>query len=394
MNSLKLENDIKIKNLYIKLFNNFNNDDTFAMFDSINNFLQLNYKQVEINNIYRNYGIIVDKNNPNFSYANSKNNLVRSLQQSNYYNNTCYNPFLSIQDNNIFNESINTLPMYSQPIYSQPIYSQEYVDEVNEEVDEAVDEEVNEEVDEEVDEEVEETVDEEVEETVDEAVDEAVDEEVDEEVYEAVSNKYSQPMNRQPMYRQPMYRQPDFTNLNPFNVINNQQQYGIDPYGIQNPNINLIRKNFDNKIEQIQMQLNTLKSTSEFECEERINKVKEELTNQINIVRIKSDESISRYLNMLFDLLLKNQVISQNEIDNIKYKLSNNQVDLNTVIGYLENKKKFAKNQNILEKSYMQSNIIMPKSNTTMLKSNITMPESYTNVKQNDYNYSNFSPFK
>jgi hypothetical protein len=63
--------------------------------------------------------------------------------------------------------------------------------------------------------------------------------------------------------------------------------------------MNLIRKNFDNRIEQIQMELNSLKSASEFECQERINKMKEDLTNQINIIKIKSDESISKYLNML-----------------------------------------------------------------------------------------------
>ena len=66
----------------------------------------------------------------------------------------------------------------------------------------------------------------------------------------------------------------------------------------------------------------------EIECNKRLKIMKKDLSN-----------SILKYIDLLCDELLQNEIISINEIQNIKYKIKNNQIDNNTIINYLENKK-------------------------------------------------------
>jgi len=49
----------------------------------------------------------------------------------------------------------------------------------------------------------------------------------------------------------------------------------------------------------------------------------------------------------LYEYLLTNQVITNNEINNINNKLKNGMIDINTVFNYLLNKKKMIKNISI-----------------------------------------------
>jgi hypothetical protein len=66
----------------------------------------------------------------------------------------------------------------------------------------------------------------------------------------------------------------------------------------------------------------------EIECNKQLKIMKKDLSN-----------SILKYIDLLCDELLQNEIISINEIQNIKYKIKNNQIDNNTIINYLENKK-------------------------------------------------------
>ena len=66
----------------------------------------------------------------------------------------------------------------------------------------------------------------------------------------------------------------------------------------------------------------------EIECNKQLKIIKKDLSN-----------SILKYIDLLCDELLQHEIISVNEIQNIKYKIKNNQIDNNTIINYLENKK-------------------------------------------------------
>jgi len=83
-------------------------------------------------------------------------------------------------------------------------------------------------------------------------------------------------------------------------------------------------------------------------CAEKIDIVKKELLTKIDTI---SDKYINNYVDLLCDDLIKQEILSLNEVQNIKYKIKNNLVDVETIVSYLENKKQLSKQLMLSENS-------------------------------------------
>ena len=87
---------------------------------------------------------------------------------------------------------------------------------------------------------------------------------------------------------------------------------------------------------------------------------------------------------------MKNQVITQNEVDNIKRNLNSNLIDINTVINYLENKKSLAKNLTI---NYNFDEIYLNKWNAPLPRPPICISDDPVKIRQIDQYSTSFAPF-
>ena len=151
----------------------------------------------------------------------------------------------------------------------------------------------------------------------------------------------------------------------------------------------LNKEDLNNKLASLENEIADIKSKSDIECESKINNVKSELNNQISNIKNKSKESIDNYIKLLTDILLKNQVITQNEVTNMNKNLSSGMIDFNTVINYLENKKKLAKNLTI---NYNFDNIYLHKWNTPLPRPPICISENPIKIKQSEEYSTNYAP--
>jgi hypothetical protein len=153
----------------------------------------------------------------------------------------------------------------------------------------------------------------------------------------------------------------------------------------------LNNEDLNSKLANLETEISNIKSKSDIECETKINNIKSDLNNQITNIKNKSKDSIDNYIKLLTDILLKNQVISENEVNNINKNLSSGLIDLNTVINYLENKKTLAKNLTI---NYNFDNIYLHKWNAPLPRPPICISDDPIKVKQIDQHSNNFAPYK
>ena len=176
-----------------------------------------------------------------------------------------------------------------------------------------------------------------------------------------------------------------YNNMNS-NTSNNIPSNNIPSNNIPSNNIYNSQKFYFDKLNSIQLELDNYKANNDIGCVIKVN----ELTNKINNLQIESNNSINNYINLLSDLLIKNQIITQYEVDNIKLKIQSGIVDLNTAINYLEDKKKFAKT---LTMNYNFDEIYLNKWNVPLPRPPVCIPEVPVIIKQNDTNLSNFHLF-
>jgi hypothetical protein len=120
----------------------------------------------------------------------------------------------------------------------------------------------------------------------------------------------------------------------------------------------------------------------DIECNKRIDVIKKDLS-----------MSIAKYIDLLCDELFNHEIISINEIKNIKYKIKNNEVDNNTIINYLENKKKLSRNITISKQDKSFDNLISGKWQVPMPRPPVCLPSDNTKINHYDLNISNFSSF-
>jgi len=368
MSIILLENDKKIKNLFNIIFGtiNLNNNKikmllstdeirTNDMLDEIHKVLNNQYKPNEVNNIYINHGIITNRNNPNFSILSCKNSLSRSLEQASFFNNS--NVQNNVQDNlSIIHNNITTgyLSNYDTGYLSN--YDTSY-----------------------------ESIPKSIPDTVSNTVYESIPESIPESVPETkvlpintnqkqINNNFNDLLvNNKPIIE-------NFNDTNTYDLMNNQEvanQYYLN------------KEDLNNKLASLENQIADIKSKSDIECESKINNVKSDLNNQITNIKNKSKESIDNYIKLLTDILLKNQVITQNEVTNMNKNLSSGMIDFNTVINYLENKKKLAKNLTI---NYNFDNIYLHKWNTPLPRPPICISENPIKVKQIEEYSTNYAP--
>ena len=159
-------------------------------------------------------------------------------------------------------------------------------------------------------------------------------------------------LQQQPIIQQ-IQQQPIIQQIQQQPIIQQIQEQPITQPVIQQPVIqeqpviecsNLTNENNDLKQKLIEMQkkidfINSLQNNknSDINCDFKIKKVKDELNTMLK-------NSTTNYIQLLFNTLLKNQVLSQNEVDNIKYKLEKGDVEPKTIISYLEDKINLSKN--------------------------------------------------
>jgi hypothetical protein len=159
-------------------------------------------------------------------------------------------------------------------------------------------------------------------------------------------------------------------------------------------NLILIKKKLD---EMPQSNNNT-----DIDCTQKIETVKIELLNKINKINDKNKNTKENYINNLFDILISNEILTKNEIINIKKKLNNNEIDQDTVITYLENKKKLSKQiyfnkelgQQFSNVNYDYNNLLEGKWQVPMPRPPVCVSNEQIKVNQYDNYNSNFSTFK
>jgi hypothetical protein len=338
MSIILLENDKKIKNLFNAIFGtinfNDNNDDinydnikfllytdeirTVDMLDEIYKVLSNNLTQNEVNNIFINYGIITNRNDPKFSILSSSNSLLRSLEQASFYNSSNN---VSLIKNNIDNL---TQQKYDNFTLGYP-YSNNLLD------------------------------------------------------FNTFYEYIPQNENKVQSYNDNVEYQKPYKNdeiIESFEETKKNQYY--------------YDEKLNDKLASLEEEISNIKLKSDIDCETKINDIKSNLNNQIIDIKNKSKDSIDNYIKLLTDILLKNQVITQIEVDNINRNLNSNLIDINTVINYLENKKKLAKNLTI---NYNFDNIYLNKWNVPLPRPPICISDDPVKIKQIDQYSSNFSPF-
>ena len=357
MSTILLENDKRIKNLFNTMFGtiNLNNNQkikfllstdeirTVDMLNEITNVLTSKYNNNEVNNIFINHGIITDRHNPKFSILSTSNSLLRSLDQASFFfdstisHDTFFDKPLNYTEfkpiNDIEFKPLNYTELKSlKDIEYKPLKDTEFKS-LNEPI-----------------------------------------------------NKSLNDNNIGPFIDKPFIDKPLNDYVEHFNNLEIPKEYNSQipkNYDFNNNELN-------NKLADLQNEIDTIKSKSDIECETKINTIKSELNNKITDIKNKSQDSIDNYIKLLTDILLKNQVITQNEVDNMNRNLKNGLIDLNTIVNYLENKKKLAKNLTI---NYNFDNIYLHKWNAPLPRPPICISDDPVKIKQIDQYSTSFSPF-
>ena len=143
-------------------------------------------------------------------------------------------------------------------------------------------------------------------------------------------------------------------------------------------------------------------NNTDVDCTQKIENVKIELLNKINKINDKNKNTKENYINNLFDILISNEILTKNEIINIKKKINNNEIDQDTVITYLENKKKLSKQiyfnkelgQQFSNVNYDYNNLLEGKWQVPMPRPPVCVSNEQIKVNQYDNYNSNFSTFK
>jgi hypothetical protein len=299
---------------------------TGEMLDEIYKALSTKYNQIEVNNIFINHGIITNRNSPKFSILSSSNSLSRSLEQASFFSDS-YNP----QNNlSIIKNNYDT----GYPFLEEQSNFDTF--------------------------------------------------------YESVPPPQSKPSQFDTSvlveFQKP-FKNDEYTNLPVIKAVENFEDINNQEV---TKNYYMNTEDLNNKLATLENEIANIKSKSDIDCEAKINNVKSELNNQITEIKNKSKDSIDNYIKLLTDVLLKNQVITQNEVNNMNRNLSSGLIDLNTVINYLENKKKLAKNLTI---NYNFDNIYLNKWNAPLPRPPICISDDPIRVKQIDQYSTNFAPF-
>lgn len=155
-----------------------------------------------------------------------------------------------------------------------------------------------------------------------------------------------------------------------------------------------------NKISEIKDKLDTIPNVNspqiiDVDCDKKISIVKNELLEKIDGINDKNKNTKLNYINHLFDLLKNNEIISSNEIINIRTKLSNKEIDEDTIISYLENKKRLSK-QFYFDKAtnYKYENLFDGKWQVPAQRPPVCISNDLNSIGQYDKFESPFAPFK
>ena len=183
------------------------------------------------------------------------------------------------------------------------------------------------------------------------------------------------------------------------NIGQSSQQLNQNTSLIQNNNIDLNSSSMNqpnmlglNGPKINKLELNNI--TNEFGCNYKIGIIKNEYDNKINEMNKNFKETNNNYLDLLFNILLENQIISHNEIINIKKKIFNEDIDYNTLISYLHNK--ILLNKSLINlgttNKYNLDELLDNKWIPPLPRNKVCISENYK-VMQNDEGLSNYSPF-
>ena len=109
----------------------------------------------------------------------------------------------------------------------------------------------------------------------------------------------------------------------------------------------------------------------------------------------KNKKTKKNYINDLFDLLLSNQIISENEIINIKNKMNLNEIDQDSIISYLENKKTLTKHLqfNNYRNTTNYNNLLSGKWQVPLPRPPVCNNTEINKVYQYDPGFNNYSKF-
>ena len=171
---------------------------------------------------------------------------------------------------------------------------------------------------------------------------------------------------------------------------------------IQITNLERTNKDLNIKIDDLQKKINfiNLMDKTDLGCEVKINAMKVDLDKKVNEINNSVKTTTDNYIQLLFNTLLKSQLISQNEIDNIKLKIIKKEVDARTIISYLEDKVNLSKtiftpvSDNIFNHSKNSYDDIFNKKWTVPLpRPPVCISEDPIKIKQNDNFSSSFSNY-
>ena len=171
---------------------------------------------------------------------------------------------------------------------------------------------------------------------------------------------------------------------------------------LQIVNLENINKELSGKVNDLQKKINFINKTNhkDIECDVKIKAIKIDLDNKINKITDSVKLTTNNYMQLLFNTLLKNQIITQNEIENIKLRLIKKDVDTRTIISYLENKINLSKNifTPISDSTFNQTNsknnyddIFNKKWNVPLPRPPVCISDDPVRVKQNDSFTNSFS---
>lgn len=355
-----LQNDLRIKKLFTYIFSNIKFDDvnltlpeysdlnkiisiiklqtydTLIMIKEINKFMSIYYSFDQILYIYKSLNIITDTSNALFSIQNSNNSLNRSLIQASYFNglqditlsDNLLNNIKSNSNSSYFINNKNVLSLYNKDIIKLITESNIF--------------------------------------TIDILISKCKLSELD--IYQQLS-KNNNFINQKTVKSNNIIDQKI--------VINNESKDIANPQLFLNScsELDIINQNLNIKLLDMQSQFNNFKLNNQFEYNSSIDKIKAETKNFIN-----------KYIDLLYEYLLKNETITINEVNNLNNKLNNNEIDHNFVVNFLENKKSLNVKTNL-------NDIFTNKSIEYVQRPPLCISDYPNKVNQSNY-LSNYATFK
>ena len=315
-------------NQIIKLRDDNNLNNTTDKFNLIQKYFVKYYNPIQIINIFKDLNIITDKYHPAFSSNNTTNfiNLNRSMEQTHKtqlqeFNNV--NPINYSSDYTPINFNTNILlpiqQSIQQPIQQQlqPIIQPQSIMQLQNNIPLSINQNNS--------------------------------PLMYIPVYIQSSNNIIQPMTEEPIMEEQIIQKPIMEEQIIQKPIIEQQikdnntniKEDINTNIKEDNNINEQILNLQKQIEYLMQENMKLNKNNFCDCDD-VNKLKDELNELKNNKKDNND-----YINSLLLELQKNQIITTVEVNNINNSLINNNVDKQTIIKYLENKKNFTKQQYI-----------------------------------------------